>query len=69
MGFGLGLALASTLLILIPTGVLTDFQIESKARDLGMVYPQEVLVLQEREEEDATQGEDRKESLQDDGVE
>ncbi len=48
-GFGLGLVLASLLLLLFPSGRMNSSQIEDAARDMGMVYPQEVLTLQERE--------------------
>ncbi|MDO9574591.1 MAG: hypothetical protein Q7I94_06315 [Candidatus Contubernalis sp.] len=48
-GFGLGLVLASLLLLLFPPGRMTPLQIEDAARSMGMVYSQEVLILKDEE--------------------
>ena len=45
LGFGLGLTIASLLLILWPSGRMNDSQVEKRARELGMVYRQEVITF------------------------
>lgn len=47
LGLGLGLSIASLLLLLWPPERMTDYQIEKKAREMGMVYKQEVLVFKD----------------------
>ncbi|UNC91767.1 hypothetical protein [Candidatus Contubernalis alkaliaceticus] len=48
-GFGLGLVLASLLLLIFPPGRMNPGQIEDEARSMGMVYPHEILILNEGE--------------------
>ncbi len=57
LGLGLGWFTASLLILLGNPGGMTDYQIESKARELGMVYAQEVLVLKEDQGADQQQEE------------
>lgn len=42
MGFGIGLLTAVLLMTIFSKGVLTDYELEEKARDMGMVYPGEI---------------------------
>lgn len=45
LGFGLGLTVAALLMMLWSPGRLTKYQVEQKARELGMVYRHEVLSI------------------------
>jgi len=42
MGFGIGLLTAFVLLTVFSKGGLSDYELETKARDLGMIYPGEI---------------------------
>ncbi|HKL10413.1 MAG TPA: hypothetical protein VJ990_03170 [Clostridia bacterium] len=41
MGFGIGLITAVLLMTVFSKGTLSDYELETKARDLGMIYPVE----------------------------
>lgn len=45
LGFGLGLTVAALLMLLWSPARLSDYQVEQKARELGMVYRHEVLPI------------------------
>ena len=49
LGLGLGWVIAALLLISSNPREMSEHQIETKARELGMVYPHEVVVFQEEE--------------------
>ena len=46
-GIGLGLTVAALLFIGWPPGKMDNYQIEQKARELGMVYKNEIIILRE----------------------
>ncbi len=44
--------ISSLLFVLTPSDSMTSHELEMAAREIGMVYPHEVLVYEEREERD-----------------
>ncbi len=42
MGFGIGLLTAVILMTVFSNGALSNYELETKARDLGMIYPGEM---------------------------
>lgn len=55
LGFGLGLFVASLLFMVFKPGRLSDFQIEQRARQMGMVYKNEIVIINENGVEKADQ--------------
>jgi hypothetical protein len=45
LGIGIGLVLASLIMMAITPGTVQKSEVEKKARALGMVYPDEVKAL------------------------
>ena len=57
MGIGLGMTIAALLLFFFSPGRMSDFQIEQKAREMGMVYKNEIVIIRENATEGAATGE------------
>ncbi|MCR3921381.1 MAG: hypothetical protein NUK65_02550 [Firmicutes bacterium] len=58
MGIGLGLTVASLLIILSSPEEMSHFQIEQKAREMGMVYKNDILIIRDEvNDEGAVSGE------------
>lgn len=41
----MGLTVASLLLLFYSSGKMSDFQIEQRAREMGMVYKNEIVII------------------------
>ncbi len=47
MGIGLGIMIACTVIMVFQNPIYSDYQVEQKARELGMKYPDEIRALEE----------------------
>lgn len=46
MGIGIGLMIMSLIIILFPSMFFSDYEVEKKAREMGMKYPDEIRALE-----------------------
>lgn len=46
MGIGLGIVIASLIMLFSQSSYYSDYEIEKKAREMGMKYPEEILAIE-----------------------
>lgn len=51
IGLGAGLIIGASLMTLVSSPELSDGEVEKAARDMGMIYPDEVTVMEQLEGE------------------
>jgi hypothetical protein len=47
MGIGLGIMMTCITIMILKNSVYSDYEIEKKARELGMKYPDEIRALEQ----------------------
>lgn len=50
MGIGLGIIISSLILICLQSTLYSDYEVEKRAREMGMKYPDEILALEKNNE-------------------